>query len=200
MWNVMGRTVAAAASSAALIALSGCDGGASAVAARDHTALTDVTQGSDPAAYAQAGPAQRPAYARTADTERAGAPDPRTLPVRLVQGKPAWAATKTLSADDAAQANFEKNGADFGARSVQAWIGKVHDFVDSPPRGVERITRANGDVLLYDAKANVFAVATKDGAPRTMFKPTTGAAYWDQQKADNAPSGRTPARRVADQS
>jgi pyocin large subunit-like protein len=202
MWNVMGRTVAAAASSAALLALGACDGGASAVAARDHSPLTDVTGGSQPAAYAQSGytqaPAPRAAYARPGDT--ATGVDPRTLPVRLVQGKPAWAATKTLSADDAAQANFEKNGADFGARSVRAWVGQVHDFVDSPPRGVERIVRANGDVLLYDAKANVFAVATKDGAPRTMFKPTTGAAYWDQQKAENAPSGRTTNRRAAQQS
>ena len=29
---------------------------------------------------------------------------------------------------------------------------------------------------------NVFAVANKDGAPRTMFKPDEGAAYWQKQK------------------
>ena len=29
---------------------------------------------------------------------------------------------------------------------------------------------------------NVFAVANKDGAPRTMFKPDEGRAYWDKQK------------------
>ena len=38
-------------------------------------------------------------------------------------------------------------------------------------------------MLLYDAKTNVFAVATADGKPRTMFKPRTGAAYWAEQKA-----------------
>ena len=37
-----------------------------------------------------------------------------------------------------------------------------------------------------DPKTNVFAVATKDGAPRTMFKPETGQAYWDQQKQREA--------------
>lgn len=102
-----------------------------------------------------------------------------------------------MNADDAAQANLERNGADFGARSVQAWISQVHDFVDSPPRGIERIVRANGDVLFYNAKANVFAVAIKDGAPRTMFKPTTGAADWDQQKAENAASDRPTDRPLA---
>ena len=42
----------------------------------------------------------------------------------------------------------------------------------------------------YDAKANVFAVVTKDGAPRTMFKPRDGAAYWDQQKERVAEEGK----------
>lgn len=50
------------------------------------------------------------------------------MPLRLVRGKSAWAATKTLNADDAAKANFERNGADFGARSVPAWISQVHDL------------------------------------------------------------------------
>jgi len=190
MWNAMSRIVEAVASNAVLLTLGACDGGASAVAARDPSPLTDVTGGSSPAASTQRG-----AYARAADP--VPAVDPRTLPVRLVQGKPAWAVTKTLNADDAARANFERNGADFWARSVRAWISQVHDFGDSPPRGVERIVRANGDVIFSDAKANVFAVATKDGALRTMFKPTTGAAYWDQKKAENAASDRPTPRRAA---
>ena len=40
---------------------------------------------------------------------------------------------------------------------------------------------ANGDDLLYDVKTNTFAVVTKAGAPRTMFKPRDGATYWRQQ-------------------
>ena len=44
------------------------------------------------------------------------------------------------------------------------------------------INRQNGDRLIYDPRANVFAVVSKDGAPRTMFKPRDGAAYWAQQK------------------
>ena len=46
--------------------------------------------------------------------------------------------------------------------------------------------RSNGDKLIYNSKTNVFAVVTKDGAPRTMFKPRDGAAYWDEQKAREA--------------
>jgi len=44
-----------------------------------------------------------------------------------------------------------------------------------------RVARANGDALLYDAKTNTFAVVSKTGAPRTMFKPRDGANYWQQQ-------------------
>ena len=176
MWTLAGRAALTAASAAVLMTLTACDGGASAVAARDHAAVTDLTAGTGAGAVVRTS-------ARAAST---AAIDPRTLPVRQVDGKPVWAATRTLEADAAAAANFERNGADFGVESAQAWITRVHDFVDSPPRGTQRITRGNGDTLFYDAKANVFAVATKDGAPRTMFKPTTGAAYWDQQKAQEA--------------
>ncbi len=37
-------------------------------------------------------------------------------------------------------------------------------------------------MLYYDPKANIFAVADREGAPRTMFKPRDGMAYWQQQK------------------
>jgi pyocin large subunit-like protein len=49
--------------------------------------------------------------------------------------------------------------------------------VGHPPKGALTLTRKNGDTLFYDPKANVFAVANKDGAPRTMFKPDEGMAY-----------------------
>lgn len=167
MRSVMGRMIAAGAASAAIMALAACDGGASAVASRDHSTTTDVTTASAPAGARGDGPAV----------------DPRTQPVRLVQGKPVWAPNRQMTADEAAAASFERNGADFGARSVDDWVTRVHDFVEDPPRGAAKLTRANGDVLIYDPATNVFAVATKDGAPRTMFKPREGAAYWDKQKA-----------------
>ncbi len=62
------------------------------------------------------------------------------------------------------------------------YVRKAHEFVDHPPAGVETLSRRNGDTLMYDPKSNTFAVASRDGAPRTMFKPRAGAAYWDEQK------------------
>ena len=48
--------------------------------------------------------------------------------------------------------------------------------------GVLTKVRANGDVLLYDAASNTFAIKNGQGVPRTMFKPTDGAAYFYRQK------------------
>jgi pyocin large subunit-like protein len=97
-----------------------------------------------------------------------------------------WAANKKHTAEENAQYQFTKNGNDFKAASEGDYVAKAHAFVEHPPAGVETIDRSNGDRLIYDAKANVFAVVNKDGAPRTMFKPRDGAAYWAQQKTREA--------------
>ncbi|MGH6956143.1 MAG: hypothetical protein ACREEW_05705 [Caulobacteraceae bacterium] len=109
--------------------------------------------------------------------------DPRDQPVPLVDGKPMWAANRRHTAEENADYQFGKNGKDFGAASEADYVKKVHAFVAQPPEGVERLTRANGDSLIYDPKSNTFAVVTREGAPRTMFKPRDGAAYWRQQTA-----------------
>lgn len=107
-------------------------------------------------------------------------------PVKTVAGKPMWSASRKGTAEENAQRSFDRNGADFGARDVDDFVRKAHDFVDHPPKGTETITRSNGDTLFYDAQHNIFAVSNKDGAPRTMFKPDEGAAYWAKQKASQA--------------
>jgi hypothetical protein len=99
-----------------------------------------------------------------------------------VNGKPMWAANRRHSAAENAQYQFSRNGQDFGAQSETDYVTKVHAFVDSPPSGAETLDRNNGDRLIYDAKSNTFAVVSRDGAPRTMFKPRDGAAYWTEQK------------------
>ena len=110
----------------------------------------------------------------------------RNAPVRELDGRPIWSASRRGTAEENAQRAFDRNGEAFGARDLDDFVRKAHAFIETPPAGTQRLTRANGDVLLYDPKGNVFAVASKDGAPRTMFKPDEGAAYWDEQKARQA--------------
>ena len=113
---------------------------------------------------------------------QARARDPRDQPVPQIDGKPMWAANRQHTAEENAQYQFGKNGGDFGARSETDYVTKVHAFIEKPPRDLETLDRANGDRLEYDARNNTFVVIARNGAPRTMFKPRDGAAYWSQQK------------------
>jgi pyocin large subunit-like protein len=160
---------------ATALALAGCDAGPPAVS-KAPQAGAQAAQGAAP------GGAQ--AAAGAAGGAQVASADPRDAPVPLAtDGKPMWAANRKHSAEENADYQFNKNGKDFGAASEAQYVAKVHAFVDAPPAGVKRIARSNGDALLYDAKTNTFAVVTKAGAPRTMFKPRDGSAYWDQQVA-----------------
>ncbi len=173
MLNRYGNCVASAALLAALVlGLAGCGKQTSAVAPADQ-----VATGGSPAAYGNGNASPSAAYGGGY-----GANDPRAAPVPEVNGKPMWAANRKHTAQENAQYQFTKNGHDFGASSETDYVAKAHAFIDHPPGGIETLDRRNGDKLLYDPKANVFAVVSREGAPRTMFKPRGGASYWDQQK------------------
>jgi len=125
--------------------------------------------------------------------------DPRDAPVPLIGGKPMWAANRKHTAEENAEYQFAKNGGDFDAKSESQYVTVAHAFVDKPPRDAEVIDRSNGDKLIYDPKANVFAVVARNGAPRTMFKPRDGATYWAQQKDREAKRGKTSQEGGSDQ-
>jgi hypothetical protein len=161
-WKVLARTAALSVA----VLLTACDNGPSAVAGK-QAAGSQMADASAPAASGRDAPATV---------------DHRKDPVKLLDGKPVWAASRRYSADESAHHAFDRNGEAFGAANFDDYVRKAHAFVEHPPQGVETLTRANGDTLLYDPKANVFAVADKAGAPRTMFKPDDGAAYWQEQK------------------
>lgn len=151
---------------AALLGLAGCGNGGSAVETRDRTAgdaEATLTAAAAPAGGVEAAPEQ-------------------------VQ--PALTANRRETVDAKINRLFERNGADFGAATAEAYLAKVNAFTARPPAGTERVERANGDVLLYQASTNTFAVVSRDGAPRTMFKPRDGAAYWAKQKAAAPEFGR----------
>jgi pyocin large subunit-like protein len=178
----MVRTIGRAAwagllGSAAALSLVACDGGSARAPARDHDAAGAST------VTAASGDSREAALTTASYGSSGQIGAARAEPVPLVNGKPMWAANRRHTAEENAQYQFSRDGADFGAGSVDDFVAKTHAFIDSPPAGVQTLTRSNGDRLLYDPKSNVFAVVSRDGAPRTMFKPREGQAYWDQQKA-----------------
>ncbi|WP_161495052.1 hypothetical protein [Caulobacter sp. BP25] len=154
-----------------VLAVAACDSGASAVKA---------PKGGERASAASEG------VPATSSADAVSRGDPRDAPVKLIAGKPYWAANRTRTAEENAQRSFERNGEVFGAKSADDYVAKVHAFVSDPPKGAQTLKRANGDLLIYDPKDNVFAVVSREGAPRTMFKPDEGAAYWTEQKTREA--------------
>lgn len=153
--------------------LSGCDNGPSAVSQKQ-------TAGTQMATSAQ------PYTSGTSDEADAPRVDHRQDPVKLVDGKPMWSASRKFSAQENAERAFARNGADFGADNIGEFVDTAHNFVAKPPKGTLTYARRNGDKLFYDPKGNVFAVASRAGAPRTMFKPDDGMAYWEEQKTREA--------------
>lgn len=160
------------------LALAACDGKPSAVASRDQS-------------FSPGAPAAQSA---------APAADPRDAPVPQIDGKPMWAANRKHTAEENAQFQFAKNGGDFAAKSETDYVTKAHAFVERPPHGVQTLDRSNGDRLMYDARDNVFAVVSRNGAPRTMFKPRDGASYWVQQKDREDKRTKSSAGAGSDQS
>ena len=154
---------------AALVLTGGCGNGGSAVETRDREAEVQAAAASGGAASAS----------EAGSEASAGAPEAE-------RGRPVWSEARNRTPEEGAQRSFERNGADFGAASVDAFVQQAHAFVSNPPPGTETAQRRNGDTLFYHAPSNTFAVATRDGAPRTMFKPREGAAYWAEQLASVA--------------
>ncbi|MGZ9099627.1 MAG: S-type pyocin family protein [Brevundimonas sp.] len=157
MFAIKSSTVAATATIAALLALAGCGDGGSAVETRERAA-------DGPEAVLAAAPAEA----------AEAAPE---------QVRPQLTANRRETVDAKVARLFERNGADFGARTADDYLARVEAFTARPPAGTERVERPNGDVLLYQAATNTFAVVSRDGVPKTMFKPREGAAYWAEQKA-----------------
>lgn len=143
-----------------LAMVAACGNGGSAVETRDR-----ATTGGAETALALAGNPSAPVAAQ------AGA------------AKPVVTANRRETVDAKVARLFERNGAAFGARSAEDYLAKLTAFTGRPPADAETVKRPNGDTLIYQASTNTFAVVTREGTPRTMFKPDDGAAYWAEQKS-----------------
>ena len=142
----------------AALTLAACGNGDSAVETRDRTA--EAT----PVALVSTAAAATPAEGDRAE-------------------KAVITANRRETVDEKIQRLYERNGADFDARSAEDFLDKVTAFTTRTPADVERASRLNGDTLLYQASTNTFAVVARDGTARTMFKPDDGPTYWAEQKA-----------------
>ena len=179
------RIVGAAAMTALALAAS-CDNGPSAVETR---ARGEAPAGFEQASSISSSPAEVTPFAT---------PDARDAASPASAERQLWSANRKYSARENADYHFRRDGKDFGVRTVDAYVAKAHAFIRNPPPGALTITRRNGDRLFYHPATNTFVVATRTGAPRTMFKPRDGMAYWEKQKERESRPRSTRARRDSD--
>jgi len=118
-------------------------------------------------AYSPPTPADTSERNNRYDGGRSG--DRAEAPAPLLDGRPLWTSSRRGSAEENAQRAFARNGESFGASSLEAYVRKARTFIDDPPQGAQRLTRRNGDVLIYH--------------PGSFFHPDQGGAYWEAQKA-----------------
>ena len=184
MISIRTAVFGSALAAAALVAVAGC----SREADKASRSLAEDTAATAP-------PSQLERVSRSYRSETA--PAGRTSRARDDGAATGWATSRRGSADQNARRQFERNGPDFGAASLEDYVAKARDFAAHPPRGSLTANRANGDRLYYDPRSNIFLAADRQGEPRTMFKPREGRAYWTQQQqrlADDRTSGRSGTR------
>ncbi|WP_333806720.1 hypothetical protein [Phenylobacterium sp.] len=165
---------------------------------RPSAVRADSAASGGDAPYAAASPADMSDRGDRFASARAGgrSGEVAQAPAPLLEGRPIWTSSRRGSAEENARRAFARNGESFGTPSLEAYVRKARTFIDTPPQGAQRLTRRNGDVLIYHPGSNTFAVASRDGAPRAFFHPDQGVAYWEAQKAREAQ--RRTARAGAD--
>ena len=171
-----------------LLGVSACNRSQASAGRHDQTAASSGSGSGDTYAAADrsndrrgAGGYRSSSYGR--DEQRDATP--------LFHGEPMWSENRNHTAQENAEYQFHRSGPDLGVKTLDAFLTKVHGFGDHPPAGTLHIERSNGDKLLYDPKANLFAVFTRDGAPRTIFKPRDGMEYWNEQKSREVAGGES---------
>ncbi len=95
---------------------------------------------------------------------------------------PIWSSTPNKTSVENALGHWQKHGAEFPQfENATQYVQGARNFVNNPSGGTLTKLRPNGDMLFYDPATNTFAVRAVNGAPRTMFKPSGGMKYWNQQ-------------------
>lgn len=199
--SMVGAVLAAGVTAAVLLGVAGCDRGASAPA-RDH----DAAHAPSGAIASSPGYAGRRDDAPSASNDRRDAAPTGDYASRdgggtaakedtpLFHGEPMWAENRRHSARENAEYQCDHHGREIGATSLDDCLAKAHAFIKTPPSTAETAVRGNGDKLIFDPRSGLFAVARRDGAPRTFRKPDDGAAFWAKQKEELQSGGRYRSR------
>ncbi len=97
-----------------------------------------------------------------------------------VDTKPIWSTTKSRSSVENAYKHWKDHCVEFPElRNSKEYLEKARELYFDP--NVFNKTRVNGEMLRYNPSTNTFGAYTKEGIPKTMFRPEDGYLYWEVQ-------------------
>jgi hypothetical protein len=100
----------------------------------------------------------------------------------VAKGGPIWSPTGSKSSVENALSHWNKHKGEFPElQNAKQYVEQAKEFLTNPPQGSLTKINSRGDTLRYDPNTNTFGVLSKDGAPRTMFRPKDGMDYWNRQ-------------------
>lgn len=89
--------------------------------------------------------------------------------------KPIWSSTKNRISVQNAFLHWQQHHGEFAELfNAKQYVEATRRFINTPQIGTLNKIRANGDMIFYDPKTNIFAIRNAQGLPRTMYKPTIG--------------------------
>jgi filamentous hemagglutinin len=101
---------------------------------------------------------------------------------KVAEKTPIWSSTKNKTAVENAFGHWKKHKSEFPElNNAKEYVERSKEFLNNPPPSALTKINAKGDTLRYDPKTNTFGVLSKDGYPRTMFRPTDKLDYWNRQ-------------------
>jgi filamentous hemagglutinin len=96
----------------------------------------------------------------------------KTITSESSTSKQDWTSTKKLTSNENIKKHFSDHSSDFpNLKTEKSYVDATKKFLNNPPTGTLTKIRANGEVVLYHPDTNTFAIATKNGTPKTMYKP-----------------------------
>jgi hypothetical protein len=94
-------------------------------------------------------------------------------------GKQIWSSTNKKTSVQNAFKHWKDHKDEFPELyNSKQYVEKAHSLLQCSEQTLTKF-RPNGEILRYQTTSNTFGAFTKDGAPKTMFRPRDGIHYWE---------------------
>jgi pyocin large subunit-like protein len=94
-------------------------------------------------------------------------------------GRQIWSSTNKKTSVQNAFKHWKDHKNEFPELfNAKQYVERSHSLFQHSEKTLTKI-RSNGEILYYQPTSNTFGAFTKDGVPKTMFRPRDGIYYWE---------------------